>query len=407
MFINTQYFREAAIHFERYGRYEDGEPNTVEWEEYWDREHDRVYNGYSVGGRKITGKHYLYLNYLPIKRVTEVKDNNYIGIHKSKAKHAKKVGKRDLAFPDFWDEDYVIFHSWDIAKYGITEEELEQLDKSVHIPVIRTPENLSGGHHHLWLKPRGVGAEQPHDEILITPDGEITMGDVKIGTQLYDKYGNITTVTEVLPQGLKKVWEVELLDGRKVTCGKNHLWTVETRIRNGEPEYKTLTTEQLFNNGLFYNHSSGQKTYKYKIPELKPVKFDEKQLSIPPYVLGALLGDGTINGKNIKIASDDIEIVNNIISELNKIWKNSFEAVKDNSNNNYLLKLVDRNEYLGTYGENSKFGCNPLKRELELLQVNVKCDDKFIPNIYKFSSIEQRLELVNKVIVNLQINQKN
>lgn len=158
MFINTQYFREAAIHFERYGRYADGEPNTVEWEEYWDREHDRVYNGYSVGGRKITGKHYLYLNYLPIKRVTEVKDNNYIGIHKSKAKHAKKVGKRDLAFPDFWDEDFVIFHSWDIAKYGITEEELEQLDKSIYIPIIRTPENLSGGHHHLWLKPRGVGA---------------------------------------------------------------------------------------------------------------------------------------------------------------------------------------------------------------------------------------------------------
>lgn len=156
-FINTQYFREAAIHYEKHGRYADGEPDTAEWEMYWDEEHKRVEEGYSVGGVSITGKHYLYLNYLPIKRITKVKDTQF-GIHKKRETYAKRVGSRDLAFPDFWDEDFIIFHTWDIAKYGITEKELTKLEKVVRIPILKTDDNLSGGHHHLWLKPRGVGA---------------------------------------------------------------------------------------------------------------------------------------------------------------------------------------------------------------------------------------------------------
>ena len=402
-FINTQYFREAALYYKKHGRYADGDYGSYECIDYWSREEERVIEGYSVGGVKITGEHYLYLNYLPILVNKAALDSDILV--KEHLIKGKVKGDRGDGFADFWDSDYALFWTWDIAKNGIegnTIEEklvnLKKIEKHLSIPVIKTFDNLNGGKNHLWLKPRGVGAEQPLTEVLITPTGEITMGDVKIGTELYDRSGNITKVTEILPQGYKEVWKVKLLDGREVECGEKHLWTVETRIRKGKPEYKTLTTKQILDNGLVYNHSTGQKTYKYKIPELQPVQFKEKSLPIPPYVLGALLGDGTINGKNIKIASDDIEIVNKIINDLNKVWVNSYEAAKDTSNNNYIIKLKDRNEYLGInkelYGENVKFGCNPLKREIELLGVNKKCDKKFIPEIYKYSSIEQRLELV-------------
>lgn len=400
MFVNTQNFREAALHFKKYGRYADGDYGSLECVEYWKEEEKRIINGYTVGGQKVTGKHYLYLNYLPIILINE-EQKDVENLFKSK----KRKGKRASGFVDFWDEDYILFHTWDIAEYGLVgntlEEkikELRRIQAPINFNIVENFDNLNGGKNHLWLKPRGVGAEQPLTEILITPNGEISMGDVKIGTELFDRHGKITKVTEILPQGYKEVWKVKLLDGREVECGEKHLWTVETRIRNGKPEYKTLTTKQMLDSGLVYNQNTGQKTYKYKIPELKPVQLKEVVLPIPPYVLGALLGDGAINGKNIRLSSDDIEIVDKVIQDLNIVWKDSYEYSKDSSNNNYLIKLKDRNEYLGTnkesYGDNTKFGCSPLKRELELLNVNKKCSEKFIPFIYKYSSVEQRLELV-------------
>jgi hypothetical protein len=160
MILNTEIFREAAIHRDKYGRYEDGDFRTYEWFDYWKQEHDRVHNGYSVGGVRITGKHYLYLNYLQIPRPKIVKENSPMqaGGSKTKSIHTKQRGKRSVDAPAFWDEDFVIFHTWDIAANGIDLDSLHKLQSYVDIPIVETETNLSGGHHHLWLKPRGVGA---------------------------------------------------------------------------------------------------------------------------------------------------------------------------------------------------------------------------------------------------------
>jgi hypothetical protein len=151
MFINTQAFREAATHFEKYGRYDDGEFGSREWEEYWDRENDRVENGYTTGGRSITGRHYTYLNYGRIM-LNKVKDDDAGYIKK------KRRADREEHFPDFWDEDYVLFWTWDIAEFGISMEKMMYVDAHLNIPIWKTEENLSGGKNHLWLKPRGTGA---------------------------------------------------------------------------------------------------------------------------------------------------------------------------------------------------------------------------------------------------------
>lgn len=364
--VNTEYFRDSARFYQKHKRYDDGIFDSYQYHEYWDRERYRCLNGYEVSGMKITGYHYNYLNYTPIELVRTSTDILYGEVFKN-----KKKADRLTDFPDFWDVDWMFFNEFELAEYA--------------------------GEHFWWLKPRGVGAEQPHSEILISPDGkgEITMGDVKVGTRLFDHTGNITIVTEVLPQGQSEVWEVELLDGRKVTCGENHLWKVVTRIRNGKTEYKILKTKDILDSGLVYNHSTGQKTYKYKIPKLEPVQFDKKELPIPPYIVGALLGDGTINGKNIKIASDDTDLLEYIDKLLNETWIDSYDLIQDMSNNNWLIKIKDKFQYVDEDKyKNSKYGINPLKREIENLNIDVKCEEKFIPTIYKYSSVEQRLELV-------------
>jgi hypothetical protein len=159
MFINTQYFREAALHFKKYGRYDDGVYGSYENIEYWKRETERVNNGFTVAGQKITGKHYLYLNYLPIVLINEEKTTENL------FKTRKRKGKRGSDFVDFWDEDYILFWTWEIAENGLVGntldeklKELEIIKKPIDFSIVESIDNLSGGKNHLWLKPRGVGA---------------------------------------------------------------------------------------------------------------------------------------------------------------------------------------------------------------------------------------------------------
>lgn len=137
-FVNTECFREEARHFQKYGRYCDAPPGTASHREYWEEQLRRRKEGYSVGGVRITGPHYEYLNFSPIKRTEE-------GVNV--AKGAAKV--RD--FPDFWDYDYNYFHCLKIAREGITPEGLKALQLMV------TPKSLTGNHHFIVGKTRRRG----------------------------------------------------------------------------------------------------------------------------------------------------------------------------------------------------------------------------------------------------------
>lgn len=136
--INTECFREEARHFQKYGRYCDAPVGTASYNEYWDEQLRRRIEGYEVGGARITGPHYEYLNFSPIKRTEE-------GV--SVAKGAAKV--RD--FPDFWDYDYNYYHCLKIARQGISVEDLAKLQLMV------TPKSLSGNHHFIVGKTRRRG----------------------------------------------------------------------------------------------------------------------------------------------------------------------------------------------------------------------------------------------------------
>lgn len=154
-FKDTWKFREAAAHFEKHGTYTKHIKGTHSWKEFWKEEHNRCLNGYTVGNVRISGYHYFYLNYCPIMKVEAVnKDNNVT---------KRQAAERKASFPKFWDVDWMYFTSLDIAEYGIEgdtlEEKIENYRKlPIDLNISLTEENLSGGKHFLWLKPRGVGA---------------------------------------------------------------------------------------------------------------------------------------------------------------------------------------------------------------------------------------------------------
>mgnify|MGYP000050797145 FL=1 len=51
--------------------------------------------------------------------------------------------------------------------------------------------------------------------------------------------------------------------------------------------------------------SIGKEHYPYKVPKLNPLHFEERSVTVDPYVLGVLLGDGYICGTQVQFATND------------------------------------------------------------------------------------------------------
>ena len=73
-----------------------------------------------------------------------------------------------------------------------------------------------------------AGKEQPLDSKVLTPNGFMKMGDIKVGSKIVTPFDGVANVTAIFPQGIKDVYEFVLSDGRKCECGLEHLWTVFT-----------------------------------------------------------------------------------------------------------------------------------------------------------------------------------
>ena len=73
---DMDYFRQPAIHFQKYGKYTNLYPNPhpkSEYRKFWDEEIRRCKEGYvrESDGEWIPGYYYFYLNYFPIMRTKE------------------------------------------------------------------------------------------------------------------------------------------------------------------------------------------------------------------------------------------------------------------------------------------------------------------------------------------------
>lgn len=99
-FLNTAVFSEEARHFLRNGYYTNAPYGSKDYNDYWDEQEKRCLEGYSVGGVRITGRHYYYLNFTLMK-ARPIDPNTGI-------EHIE--GKKELTFPRFLDHQYYLFN---------------------------------------------------------------------------------------------------------------------------------------------------------------------------------------------------------------------------------------------------------------------------------------------------------
>lgn len=235
----------------------------------------------------------------------------------------------------------------------------------------------------------GGGKAQPLSSLVSTPFGFREMGSLKVGSLVNNPDGTVAKVIQIHPQGVKDIYKVTFSDGSSARCTADHLWLVsfaskkvkadrhymdETPVRG-----RIATTVELMDYLRRYE-DKGRK-YWPTIPLSDPVIFTRPSKSknrypIDPYVLGVLLGDGCLSSNQVSFTSADEEIVNKMYDRLDY----NITHIKSKTNPiTYRVsdpgsKLRNVLKKLGLFGHLSY--------------------TKFIPDQYKYSPIEVRMELL-------------
>jgi replicative DNA helicase len=292
------------------------------------------------------------------------------------------------------DEDYGI-SVFDNIEHALRKEFRQTIPTGVGVIDTLTGGGLGKQEIGVILTPSGVGKSLPLSANLLTPEGWIKMGDVKLNDLVIGGDGKSTKVLGVYPQGKRPIYKIEFNDQTTAFCDEEHLWAVNTLNQrtantthniNGKPKhikipdfsYNPITTAELLKNYIIYNKT--RKKLNYRIPIVQPIQFNKKELAVDPYLLGALIGDGGLTQNSIRFTSTDHDILNLINNIINERY------------DDITLKQVSNTISYSITGIKGKK--NNLYQQLKDLKINVTSDKKFIPKPYLYSSIEDRIALL-------------
>lgn len=217
---------------------------------------------------------------------------------------------------------------------------------------------------------------------IVTPSGYRKMGDLSVGDEVCTPDGKSAKILNIFPLGKKDVYKVSFTDDTYMLTNDEHLFTVEYLCwdRHKEKTYRKSKTVEV--KELMKDYKDAKNKLKYYIPLTKPVNFDPVNLPIDPYLLGALIGDGSLTHKHSLVFSN---VESDIIDKINYIINRDYDGCLNPKKNgrDYSIK-----------------NCNKvLKNSLEKLGlIGSRAWEKFIPEIYKYASSYERLELLRGLI---------
>lgn len=270
---------------------------------------------------------------------------------KSKFEQAKKVNMphtcktlREQGFECTCDLDYGVTYPFELATLSFQELMSKKKGKLEHwgsvkdVVIERAKKIFKGDEHYGW--PYGwdglddlteirrgnvivlgartsIGKAQPLDSKVLTPKGFVTMGSLSIGDEVVGANGFPTKIVGIYPQGLEDVYEVSFKDGSTTRCSKEHLWLTSTHYERKNktqgPSVKSLDeiikTQHIQIGGKIRNN--------HQIQYCDPINFDvNSDLKLHPYLIGILIGDGTLQKESTTFDTMDKEIVQNVVKYL-------------------------------------------------------------------------------------------
>jgi hypothetical protein len=201
-----------------------------------------------------------------------------------------------------------------------------------------------------------------HDTPVLTTKGWSIHGDLRVGDYVFNAEGKPVKVLDTFNDGYANL-EVEFSNGEKIKCHDNHEWLVKSDYhkRRGY-DWQKLETKEL--------RASLHKGY--SIPHTQPIQYPKRDLTLDPYFLGAWLGDGSSDSPCVTGHPDDHAIIKKIP-----------------------YKVTAKNIHKNTGIIRYSFAHQNILSELRALGVE---NNKHVPDIYKYSSLQDRLELLAGLI---------
>ncbi len=141
------------------------------------------------------------------------------------------------------------------------------------------------------------------------------MGALSPGDELFDETGKTCRVKWVSEDRHIDCYRLRFSNGEQIICDGDHLWKTQVKVNSfvrvgremspiGESvrgprvrEARSIFTTQRYGKRKDTNHS---------IDMQSPLELPECELPIPPYILGAWLGDGTSDAACITCGSQDL-----------------------------------------------------------------------------------------------------
>ena len=216
-------------------------------------------------------------------------------------------------------------------------------------------------------------------ELVCTPNGFKKVGELREGDVITDPTnGSIQSVSYIHPIEKHQYYRVSFNDGTYSDCSEGHLWKVRCVTAGGNRSWHVRDCFTMYNE---YNNSQKR----YCVPFSEPVEFnfvDKRDLPIPPYVLGALIGNGCftetqLRNHHITFSARDKEIEYGFISR-------GYDMSSTTPLPGCMSYRIRNNNILNDIRSVGLVGRTSIS--------------KFIPEQYKYSSIQDRIELMQGLI---------
>lgn len=231
----------------------------------------------------------------------------------------------------------------------------------------------------------GLGKSQALSEPILVEDGWKRMGNLTVDDKVYGRDGILYNINGLFLQGIIDMYRITFTDGSTCTSSLDHLWKVKHAYNGERDGWKIRSLSEMLEIGINYDikKGSGTRPNKWRVQAIRQIKFKKRNLLIDPYVLGVLIGDGYLCGSRVAWSTPDFDF--DIVTRMKKIL-----------NDDYIITVSDSGtcpQYGITRKDRTKHR-NPMITKIHILGLDVKSGKKFIPSIYKISSIKQRLNLL-------------
>lgn len=205
-----------------------------------------------------------------------------------------------------------------------------------------------------------------------TPQGIRRFGDLKEGDYVFDRLGFPTKILRVYPRGFMDAYKVTLSDGRSTVVSLDHLWNVYRGVYS--KEIYTLELGQMLSEGVRKEDNRPNRVLgnpRFYVPSHCARQHEEKKVTVDPYVYGAFIGNGCLTSDYLEFSSDDEETVNKVALLMGFDYKKR-------SVHNYTWDFFKNGRRVRTTDYFTK----------------AYAKDKYIPDCYKYNSIQTRWELL-------------